>query len=151
MGWEADLGASPSSPSCRCPSVESSWPMLCPFWLSEAAVLPPSPSPPPVQLLALHAGMEMSSSRCRIIRADGQRERERNKRNTKYYVKEKFKYFTINTDYCSLLSFRHALTILKLVYINVKPKILKRQCLHWFHTFRFNSSLQIWIEMGTIK
>lgn len=70
--WHADLCASPSSPSCRCPSAEWSWPMLCPSWQSEVAARLLSPSPPPVQLLALHTEMERRSSMCRVSGADGQ-------------------------------------------------------------------------------
>lgn len=50
---DADLCASPSSPSCRFQSVAWSWPMLCPFWPSGAAAHLLSSSPPPVRPLAL--------------------------------------------------------------------------------------------------
>lgn len=46
--------------------------MLCPFWQSEVAARLLSPSPPPVQLLALHTEMERRSGMCRVSRADGQ-------------------------------------------------------------------------------
>lgn len=37
--------------------------MLCPFWPSEAAARPLSPSPPPAQLLALNTKMEEDKRR----------------------------------------------------------------------------------------
>lgn len=54
---QADLCVSPSSPSSRCPSAGWSSPTLCPFWPSEVAARLLSPWPPPVQLLALNAGV----------------------------------------------------------------------------------------------
>lgn len=58
----ADLCFCPSSPSCHSPSVEWSWPTLCPFWLNGAAVSLKSPSPPLDRLLALNTEMDLSIS-----------------------------------------------------------------------------------------
>lgn len=54
----ADLCASPSSPSFRFRSVAWSWPTLCPFWPSGAAVHLLLTSPPPVRPLALNTDGE---------------------------------------------------------------------------------------------
>ena len=48
--------------------------MPCLFWPSEAAARLPSPSPPPVQPLALNTGTETTSRAHRVITEDGHEE-----------------------------------------------------------------------------